>query len=112
MQTHLDPLLHYAHEAGGMKGEKRRCLELSCPAWFVQTSNGQKFCKPCAMKRKRLQNRRSQIAYEEKPQSELMDLTDAVIDQMFSDALAQIRRDKVHRLEDASFDYRNRYREP
>jgi hypothetical protein len=95
-----------------MKGEKRRCLELSCPAWFVQRSNGQKFCDACAKKRKAQQNRRSQIAYKSKPQSELFDLSEAVIDAMFTTALAEIRRTKVHRLEDASFDYRNRYREP
>jgi hypothetical protein len=93
-------------------GEKRRCLELSCPEWFVQTSNGQKFCKECAKKRKALQNRRSQIAYESKPQSELFDLSDAVIDAMFMTALAEIRRSKVHRLEDASWNYAGRYREP
>jgi hypothetical protein len=95
-----------------MKGEKRRCLELSCPAWFIQTSNGQKFCLDCARKRKLQQNRRSQIAYESKPQSELFDLSDAVVDRMFADALAQIRRDRVHRVEAASWNYAGRYREP
>jgi hypothetical protein len=95
-----------------MKGEKRRCLELTCPAWFVQRSNGQKFCDACAKKRKAQQNRRSQIAYESKPQSELFDLSDAVIDAMFTNALAEIRRSKVHRLEDASWNYAGRYREP
>jgi hypothetical protein len=67
-------------------------------------------CLDCRSKRKKAQDAASKA--RQRDTSVWCDLPDAVIDQQFTAALAQIRRDKVHRLEAASFDYRNRYREP
>ena len=90
-----------------------KCRTKDCQNIFPARSNGHKFCEACAVNRKREQNRRSNVAYEHKNVMEpVIDMTDAMVDRIFTAALAQIRRDKVHRLDDASFDYRNRYREP
>ena len=34
-----------------MNGDRRLCLTKGCPTFFVQRSNGQKFCDDCAKKR-------------------------------------------------------------
>ena len=89
-----------------------RCRGRDCGSVFLSRSNGHKFCDDCARKRKLEQNRRSQLAYEQKLPSEIQDLSDAVIDRVFTEALREIRRSGVHRVEAASWNYAGRYREP
>ena len=91
-----------------------KCRTKDCPNIFPARSNGHKFCKVCAVSRKREQNRRSNVEYEKKTDMTptKVDLTDAEIDQRFTSALSEIRRSGVHRVEAGSFDYRDRYREP
>jgi len=84
---------------------RRPCKD--CSRMMVGYSQ-QWYCGECSRRRKQEADARSKVRQREP----LVDLPDAVIDARFASALAEIRREKVHRLEDASFDYRNRYREP
>lgn len=85
------------------KGE-RHCID--CPTIFIGVSQQQR-CDSCRHKRKKLWD-----AQQHKKDGPYLDAAPEVIEQWFASALAEIRRTKLHRLEEPSWDYRGRYREP
>ena len=87
---------------------KRHCDTEGCLIWFLAKQN-QRFCTDCARKRKLMQNKDSVRLQRGDP---FTDMSPAMIDAIFAKALQDIRKSGVHRVEAASFDYRNRYREP
>jgi len=69
-----------------------------------------RFCEACQTIRIKRQNRAS--AQQLEHQRVFIDLSGEHIDRLFTSALAEIRRTKAHRIEEPSWDYRGRYREP
>jgi len=80
-----------------------------CPTVFLGHPK-QRFCADCQVRRIKVSNRKShQVSDYERVYTEL---SEAHIDKIFASALAEIRRTKAHRIEEPSWDYRGRYREP
>ena len=85
----------------------KTCLD--CPTVFMGAPN-RKRCDPCRAKRIHTQN--CQSAQRADKQPVFVDMPEEVVDRLFTSALAEIRRTKAHRIEEPSWDYRGRYREP
>jgi hypothetical protein len=86
----------------------RQCW--GCPATFNGVPQ-QRYCEACKLKNKRAADMRS----HQRCKAEVFYMTDeeeAAVDARFTEALAEIRRSGVHRVEAASWNYSSRYREP
>ena len=84
---------------------RRPCKD--CSRMMVGYSQ-QWYCGECSRRRKQEADARSKVRQREP----LVDISETEVDARFAQALAEIRRSGVHRVEAAIFDYRERYREP
>ena len=87
---------------------RRPCKD--CSRLMVGYSQ-QWYCPECSERRKKAADARSKIKQriQEPP---MTDAEIAAVDARFAQALAEIRRSGVHRVEAASWNYAGRYREP
>jgi hypothetical protein len=89
---------------GAQPKAERQCID--CPTVFIGVSQ-QRRCDACRHKRKKLWD-----SQQHKKDGPYIDAPPEMIDRWFDSALAEIRRTKAHRIEEPSWDYRGRYREP
>ena len=83
---------------------ERTCMD--CHAHFLGVAQ-QLRCNPCRHTRKKVWD-----TQQHKRTEPILDISENMVELRFQSALAEIRRTKAHRIEEPSWDYRGRYREP
>lgn len=83
-----------------------------CGRDFTALAKQRRYCMACLKAKEATVKRAYQFKQPGATFDELNEAQEAEVDRRFRQALAEIRRSGVHRVEAASWNYSSRYREP